>query len=104
MNRIPALLQMLESSPQDSFLLFALAQEYAQSGDVQSAMECYETILDNDPDYIGLYYHYGLLLYENRNTELALDVLEKGADKAASLGDRHALSEIMELMGSMDAE
>jgi len=93
-KRLDQLLQYLENSPGDSFLLFAVAKEYEKSGNRDKALEYYRQLVAGNPGYIGTYYHLGKL-YEKLNApDKALQTYEAGMRVAREAGDQHALSEL----------
>lgn len=93
-DRFQYLLQLLEGSPEDSFVLFALAKEYEGRGDDQKALEFYLRLKEAAPNYVGLYYHLGKL-YEKMGEELkAIDAYKAGIDVSRTAGDQHAAGEL----------
>lgn len=92
--RLQYLLQLLESSPADSFVLFALAKEYEGAGDKARALDYYEKLRAANPAYVGLYYHLGKLLEQQQNFENAVDTYKQGIEVARRASDFHALSEL----------
>ena len=94
----PRLLQLqdfLKESPDDAFILFAIAKEHEGLGNNDDALSFYTKIVKVEPDYVGTYYHLGKL-YEDcfDELEMALQTYEKGMDVARKMGDHHALSEL----------
>jgi len=59
----------LEASPDDSFLLFAIAKEHEKAGATDEALEYYLKLTATDPDYVGTYYHLGKL-YEEEDMKI----------------------------------
>ena len=57
MNRLQQLLAFLQEDPNDSFLLYSLAQEYVKHGIDEQAIKTFRQLRDTDPSYVGLYYH-----------------------------------------------
>lgn len=103
-NRLNRLLSFLKESPDDSFILFAIAKEHEKLEDVASALEYYEKLVAIDPDYVGTYYHLGKLHEAEEETEKALDVYQKGIDIAKKIKDQHALSELMGAKMNLEME
>jgi tetratricopeptide (TPR) repeat protein len=93
-DRLLQLLEMLEESPGDSFLLFATAKEYEGLEDPEQALDYYRLLLDTDPAYVGLYYHLGKLLEKQGQTPAALEIYQKGMDIATAQHDRHSYNEL----------
>ena len=86
--------EMLRENPNDSFLCHALALEYIKIGNDGDAKRLFESILDNEPGYIGSYYHLAKLLERIGETDAAIKVYEKGMEEAKKVGDDHSLSEL----------
>lgn len=94
-TRLEQLLELLESQPDEPFILFALAKEYETRNDVDEALAYYEKTLQKDPDYLGAYFHRGQLLAESGEPQLAIECFDLGIARARATGDHHALSELM---------
>jgi tetratricopeptide (TPR) repeat protein len=94
MTRLEQLRSLLSDSPQDSFLLFALAKEFESQGDDEQARTHYEQLRQAAPDYIGLYYHLGKLLERQKDPAAAVAVYRDGIERARGAGDLHAMSEL----------
>lgn len=93
-NRLQYLNQLLESSPNDSFVLFALAKEYESSGNNAQALSFYLRLKEADPVYVGLYYHLGKLYEQQEDFSNALLTYKQGIEISRQTGDRHAMSEL----------
>ncbi|MEY4905516.1 MAG: hypothetical protein RLZZ292_3331, partial [Bacteroidota bacterium] len=61
MSRLQQLQQFLAASPDDAFILFALAKEYEKQNDVGLALSYYQILREKQADYVGTYYHLGKL-------------------------------------------
>ncbi len=94
LNRLEHLLGLYESTPTDSFVLFALAKEYESKDDPDRALEFYLRVKETNPAYVGLYYHLGKLYETLQKPELALQTYNQGVEVAQSAGDQHAASEL----------
>jgi tetratricopeptide (TPR) repeat protein len=93
-ERLNYLLQLESESPEDSFILFALGKEHEKLGQYESALECYNRLVDRAPAYVGVYYHLGKL-YEllGKHTDAA-GVYARGIVISENLGDTHAALEL----------
>lgn len=91
MNQIKAL---LADSPDDAFLLFALAKEFESSGEREQALQQYLLLRQKNPGYVGTYYHLGKLYEKLERKDEALEAYTAGMDEAQKAGDRHAWSEL----------
>ena len=100
-NRLPDLLKYLEESPDDAFLLFAIAQEYLQTGSSQEALVYFNKLRDTHPEYIGLYYHLGKLELLLGQSENAVRTFEDGMTVAKAQGDLHAYGELNAALQSL---
>ena len=94
MDRIAKLKELLETSPQDSFLQHALALEYIKLGDDEGARSLFETILTRDPGYVGSYYHLAKLLERNNKIDEAIKWYEQGMAEAKKAGENHNYNEL----------
>lgn len=93
-TRLIKLLEFLESDPNDPFVLYALATEYNSANDIEKALEYYLILIKDHPNYVGTYYHLGKLYQKIGNTELALEIYQKGMAAARNKKDMHAFSEL----------
>ncbi|MCF8244928.1 MAG: tetratricopeptide repeat protein [Saprospiraceae bacterium] len=102
--RLQQLLQFYSASPDDAFLLFALAKEHEKLGNMETALDFYQKIVSTSPDYVGVYYHLGKLLEKARAPEQALETYKSGMAVAKKIGDQHAFSELAEAKLELDDE
>ncbi|MFK7981108.1 MAG: tetratricopeptide repeat protein [Saprospiraceae bacterium] len=103
-SRLSKLMAFLQDSPDDSFILFAIAKEHEKLGAVKDAFDYYEKLTAVDPDYVGTYYHLGKLHEEEEETAQALMVYQKGIEIAKKIKDQHALSELMGAKMNLEME
>lgn len=94
MSRLTQLLEFLKESPEDPFLLFAIAKEYEKQSEIDQALAQYQDLVNNHPDYVGTYYHYGKIREQKGQLEEAIQIYQKGMDVAKKQGDQHALGEL----------
>lgn len=93
-TRLVKLLEFLESEPNDSFILYALATEYNLLNDTENAFNYYIKLVNEHPDYVGTYYHLGKLYEKQGEKDKAIDIYQKGMISARAKRDMHALSEL----------
>ncbi len=93
-QRLELLQSMLEESPNDSFLLFALAKEYEKINQLDDALLTYFKLKEIDVNYVGLYYHLGKLLEQKERIEEAFFTYKEGMTIAKSQGDQHSFNEL----------
>ena len=58
-NRLDTLKFMVEQNPQDGFARYGLAMEYVKAGDLDRAIEEFETLLRYNASYAAGYFHEG---------------------------------------------
>jgi tetratricopeptide (TPR) repeat protein len=93
-KRLDYLLQLYAATPEDAFVLFALAKEYEGVGEQEMALEYYLTLRRVQPSYVGLYYHLGKLYEALQHREAALEAYHSGIQIAKAAGDAHAANEL----------
>jgi tetratricopeptide (TPR) repeat protein len=93
-DRLKLLENMLIDSPNDSFLLFAYAKEHEKLGDDTLALHTYKKLKNINPEYVGLYYHFGKLLEKNEQFEEAIAIFDAGISVAKKQNNQHAWSEL----------
>lgn len=93
-TRIQKLLDFLQEDGNDPFLLYALATEYNNLGDVDLALKYYEDLVQSHPNYVGTYYHLGKLYLKLNKDEKGIAVLQNGMKVAREIRDNHAFNEL----------
>ncbi|WAC39942.1 tetratricopeptide repeat protein [Pedobacter sp. SL55] len=93
-QRLAKLFEFLESDPNDSFILYAIATEYNVQNDVENALKYYLQLTEKHPDYVGTYYHLGKLYEKIGQKEEGIKVYQTGMQAARQKRDMHALSEL----------
>ncbi len=102
MSRVEQLIQLLENQPGESFLLFALAKEYINMGQPEEALGWFAKLEQTDPDYVGMYYHYGKTLQSTGQRDVAAAVFTRGIEKARQHRDLHALAELQSAAANLE--
>lgn len=97
-DRLEALKAFFEEDPSDPFTRFALAQEYLKRGDDEAALEFFEELAEDDPDYLGTYYHLGKLYERLGRTDEAKETYRRGIDIAQRKRDAHARAELQDAL------
>jgi len=93
-TRLEKLRLMLEKSPGDTFLLYAIALEHRKSGDAKSALEFLDRVIQHDWGYCYAYHQKGQILESSGDLPAAREAYRQGMDAAARKGDQHAGQEI----------
>ncbi len=94
MSRRQKLEAMLADEPQDVFLHYALANELLKEQEVPAAMERFEQIHQEFPDYVPAWFRHAQAAAEQGDTETARAIGEQGLATAKRTGDFHAAGEI----------
>ena len=102
MDRIEKLKEFIAADPTDNFSKHALALEYIKLGEDKIARTFFEEILQQDPAYIGTYYHLGKLLERNGEVKSALKVYQEGMIQAQKSGNAHAFGELRSAYEELD--
>ena len=101
-NRLEALKDLVAQKPDDSFLRYGLAMEYANSGNLEQAVREYRALLDVNSDYAAAYYHGGQTLEKLGRREEAREMYRRGIQVTSRTGDLHTRSELqaaLDLLG-----
>lgn len=101
MSRRDQLQQMLQQSPEDTFLLYALALEERSSGNGEAALSQLDRVLAVDSDYVAAYFQKGQILAGLGRDEQARQVLQEGVAVAGRVGDDHAAAEMTEFLATI---
>ncbi len=91
--RINQLLEWLESEPDDTFNLYALAMEYKEEMP-EKAVEYLEKIRQSEPTYTATYYHLAALYSVLQNKEKAEEIYKIGIQICREQKAQHALAEL----------
>ncbi|MES2810131.1 MAG: tetratricopeptide repeat protein [Bacteroidota bacterium] len=93
-SRLDKLLEFIKDEPNDEFLKYALATEYLRLNQVEKALEYYEDLTTNHPNYVGTYYHLGKLYEALNRKDDAQKTYENGMAIAKAKRDNHAFAEL----------
>lgn len=103
-SNIKLLALQLKKNPADSFSKFALALELLKRNEVSKARVLFESVLKQDPQYLGVYYHLGKL-YESMDLKKeAFKIYSNGILVAEQQDNRRTLSELNEALGILKTE
>jgi len=97
-NRKQAILKMLEETPDDEFLNYALSLELEKENNLNEAIELLFNIQNKNPDYLGLYLKLAQLLVSNNSTEKSIQVLRSGIEIAKKQKNKKTEGELKELL------
>lgn len=103
-KNIKQLAGYLKKNPNDSFTKFALALELLKLGDVSKARVLFESVLKQDPDYLGVYFHLGKLYENNRRPNDAEELYKKGIELAKKQNNERTRQELTEALEHLKTE
>lgn len=103
-ERVVELKALLDESPNDSFLIHALALEYRKINNFEKSAYYFNLNLELHPDYLGTYYAYGKLLETNQYLHKAKEIYEKGMLVAKDQNDMKTYNELQAAIEWMDEE
>ena len=93
-ERMHKLRQMLEKTPDDTFLLYAIALEHKKLSDFPQALEYLKRVLEKDPAYVVAHHQTGLVHELAGDLESARKSYRDGMAAAERKGDLHAKEEM----------
>ncbi len=102
MSRLQQLQQMLLDEPNDSFLNYALALEYAKENDFPKAINIIEKVIQHDENYLGAYYQLGKLYEQQNLSEKATGIYQKGIVIAKAQNNKKAQGELNEALWMLE--
>jgi cytochrome c-type biogenesis protein CcmH/NrfG len=100
-SRREMLEQFVTQKPADAFARYGLAMECAKEGDHRAATEHFQTLLDNDPNYVAGYFQFAQLLARLGRLQDARKLLSDGIVVAQHAGDMHARDEMQSALNSL---
>jgi Tfp pilus assembly protein PilF len=103
-SRIQTLAKAIKEHPDDSFYKFSLALEMLKVGETNKAKVLFQNIVENDPQYVGVYYHLGKLYVELQQNEKALRTYTKGIEVAEQQNDEHSKMELQSAKLDLEME
>ncbi|TVQ62607.1 MAG: tetratricopeptide repeat protein [Phycisphaerales bacterium] len=101
MPSIQQLQKLLEADPNDTFVLYGLAQEHAKAGETEAAIQHYDRVLALDPHYCYAYFHKAKTLEEDTRTDEAIAVLKQGLAASKQANDAKATAEIAQFLDEL---
>jgi len=102
MDRVALLTEVLSQNPGDAFARYGLAMEYANTGDIQQALQEFGKLLTAHPDYTAGYFMAAQTLAKAERTEEARKMLTDGIASAKKTGDGHAQAEMEGMLAELE--
>lgn len=85
---------VLAQNPKDTFARYGLAMEYANRGDVSTALVEFATLIEDNPDYAPGYQMAAQTLMKAGRHDEARKMLQDGIACAIRVRNQHARSEM----------
>ena len=102
MPRLDQLLDLLKADPNDAFLRYGVAMEYAKQGQFTASLKEFTDLLQRHPDYVAGYFMAGRKCEQNGDLPSAKAYYLRGIDTAKRVGDTHAAGEIAEALHAIE--
>ena len=102
MSRLQQLQQMLLDEPDDSFLNYALALEFAKEDNLPQAISIIEKVIQHNENYLGAYYQLGKLYEQQNLSEKAISIYRKGIAIAQAQNNKKAQGELSEALWMLE--
>lgn len=103
-KRISTLAKAVKENPEDSFYKFTLALEMLKIEETGKAKVLFEAIRNNDPEYLGVYYHLAKLYEKLSENKKALRTYKEGIEVAERQNDLHTKSELSSALLNLEFE
>ena len=100
-DRLINLMELLNESPEDAFLRYAVALEYVSRNDDDTALQFFITLKEQHPEYLPMYYQLGKLYERMQKTDLAIKTYDEGMVVAANQKDMHTRSELQSALDDL---
>jgi tetratricopeptide (TPR) repeat protein len=98
MDRIAMLREVLAAKPEDSFARYGLAMEYSKAGQIEPALQEFNTLIAKNPDYTPAYFMAAQALASASRIDDAKRWLVDGISSARRTGNNHAQSEMTAML------
>lgn len=101
MDKIARLREILALDAKNSFARYGIAIELAARGEIDAALQEFDALLANDPEYTAGYYMSAQTLSRAGRIAESAERLKAGIACAARNGNRHALSEMQAMLDDL---
>jgi Tfp pilus assembly protein PilF len=101
-ERMQQIRALLAEDPEDPFLRYGLAMEYAGQGDDTTAATHFRDLITASPEYVPAYLMLGQTLVRLGDEDQAKDALRRGVAAAAKAGNEHAQGEMQALLDGLE--
>lgn len=101
-DKIAGLKEILALDPKNGFARYGIAMELANRGEVDAALQEFDVLIQQNPDYVAAYFMSAQTLAKVGRSSDAVVKLKDGIACAARIGNRHALSEMQQMLDELD--
>jgi Tfp pilus assembly protein PilF len=101
-SRRQQLEEMLADEPDDPFLRYGLAMEHLSAGETDTAVRCFQDLLEVASEYVPAYVQLGQTLGRLGRTSDAADVYRRGIAVARRQGEIHAAEEMQGFLMALE--
>jgi cytochrome c-type biogenesis protein CcmH/NrfG len=101
MDRVAMLQEVLTQNPNDAFARYGLALEYANRGEVETAVAEFTRLIQTNPDYTPGYQMSAQTLMKAGREDEARKNLEAGIACATRTGNQHARAEMEAMLDEL---
>jgi len=102
MDKLQGLREILALDQKNSFARYGVAMELAGRGETEAALKEYDTLLTLNPDYTAGYFMSAQTLSAAGRSQEAIDRLKAGIACASRSGNKHAMSEMQEMLDELE--
>ena len=102
MSRVDAIRQLLQESPNDTFLLYGLGMELLAAGRAAEAAGQFQRVLELDSLYLAAYPPAAQALRQMGDIAGAADTLRRGLAAASQEDDSHTRDRLRLLLDALD--
>ena len=103
-SRMESSRRRLETSPDDTFLLYSLGMELLGAGQPAEALARFQRILELDAGYLAAYSQAAKAMQETGDPSGAADMLRRGMALAERVGDHHSSDRLALLLAALGAQ
>ena len=101
-KRLAYLEKITSEGSKDPFAWYGLANEYSSLGRPEDALRTFEKLRELDASYVPKYLMCGQMLVNLKRAEEARAWLTQGIEAAKKAGNTHALSELSNVLATLD--
>ena len=103
-NRLEQLLELHREEPHDAFTRYAIALEYNARKDYTQAIDWFELLRTDEPEYVPTYYMLAGVYRALDQTAQAQAIYNAGLQAAKKAGDTHAFAELSAALEELEEE